>query len=255
MSIITFVAFTPTILLLIARIPSASDSDSKMTPASVVEFPTAESNFLNMLPLEIRLRIYEFFYADLISELSDNLFGVFSLYDFLYDYTRSSLESHIGKTSLTTLLYTCKQVHNEALQVLCKEAEFVLNIMGDDDSDDEERAELRFSKDSRQPLSDGTNERLINRIHRFLEAIDHGVNLRSLKIRVSSPNLANPQSLEHILFALSTLKTGGNRIEVYLGEVAEEMLGVQRLDLFIDTIHGVNMGRGHHAFEPSHYDY
>ncbi|GAW21695.1 hypothetical protein ANO14919_112190 [Xylariales sp. No.14919] len=238
-----------------------------MTPASVVEFPTAESNFLNMLPLEIRLRIYEFFYADLISELSDKLFGVFSLYDFLYDYTRSSLESHVGKTSLTTLLYTCKQVHNEALQALCKEAEFVLNIMGDDDSDDEERAELRFSKDSRllkfaknlkvnlEPLSDGTNERLVNRIHRFLEAIDHGVNLRSLKIRISSPNLANPQSLEHILLALSTLKTGGNRIEVYLGEVAEEMLGAQRLDLFIDTIHGVSMGRGHHAFEPSHYDY
>ncbi|TGJ87413.1 hypothetical protein E0Z10_g1327 [Xylaria hypoxylon] len=225
-----------------------------MTPASAVGFRgskrTAESTFLDILPVELRLKIYEFFYADLISELSDNLFGVFSLYDFLYDYTRSSLESHVGKTGLTTLLYTCKQVRNEALQVLCNETEFVLNIMGDDDGNDEERAEFRFSEDSRllefaknlkvnlEPLSDGTNERLVKRIHRLSETINHGVNLRSLKIRVSGPNIGNPQSLDDMLLALSTLKTAGNRIEVYIGEVAEEVLSTERLVLFVDTING-----------------
>ncbi|KAI0540860.1 hypothetical protein GGR58DRAFT_90672 [Xylaria digitata] len=241
-----------------------------MTPALAAEFRgskrTAESTFLDVLPVELRLKVYEFLYGDLINELSDNLFGVFSLYDSLYDYTRSSLESHVGKTGLTPLLYTCKQVHNEALQVLCNEAEFVVNIMGDDDGDDEERAEFRFSKDSQllafaknlkvnlEPLSDETNERFVKRIRCFLEAINHGVNLRSLKIRISGPKLENPQSLSHILLALSTLKTAGNPIEVYLGEVTGDVLGPNHINTFIDTINGVNKGGGHHALEPSHYD-
>ncbi|KAF2969574.1 hypothetical protein GQX73_g4014 [Xylaria multiplex] len=241
-----------------------------MTSTLAVEFrgskPTAESTFLTVLPVELRLKIYEFLYDDLINELSDNLFGVFWLYDSLYDYTRSSLESHVGKTGLTTLLYTCKQVHNEALQILCNEAEFIVNIMGDDDGDDEERAEFRFSKNSRllefaknlkvnlEPLSDETNERFVKRIRRFLEAINHGMNLRSLKIRISGPKLENPQSLSYIFLALSTLKTAGNLIEVYLGEVTEDVLGPNRLGTFIGTINGVDKGGGHHVLEPSHYD-
>lgn len=104
--------------------------------------------FLEVLPLELRLKIYEHLYADLISELSDNLFGVFALYDSLYDYTQSSLESHVGKTGLTTLLYTCKQVHDEAIRVLCSEAEFVLNIMGDEDGNDKERDDVRLPESS-----------------------------------------------------------------------------------------------------------
>ncbi|KAI1421400.1 hypothetical protein F5Y12DRAFT_767890 [Xylaria sp. FL1777] len=224
------------------------------------------SGLLGILPLELRLQIYEHFYADLISELSDNLFGVFSLYEFLYDYTQPSLESHVGKTGLTPLLCTCKQIRNEAIQVLCNEAEFVLNIMGDDDGNDEERADFRFSEGNRllecaknlkvnlEPLSDETNERFVNRIQRFLEVIDHGVNLRSLKIRISGLQLRDPRSLDQILSALSTLQTAGNSIEVYLGEVADEVLSADRLDLFVDTINGINMGRGCHPLEPDHYD-
>jgi hypothetical protein len=109
-----------------------------------------ESKFLNVLPVELRLRIYEHLYADLINELSDNLYGVFSLYDFMYDYTSASLESHVGTTGLTTMLYTCKKVHDEALETLCNKAEFVVNVMGDDDSDDEERIDIRFSEASRR---------------------------------------------------------------------------------------------------------
>ncbi|KAI1743898.1 hypothetical protein F4680DRAFT_407878 [Xylaria scruposa] len=221
---------------------------------------------LDILPLELRLKIYEFVCADLISELSDNLFGVFSLYDSLYDYTRSSLESHVGKTGLTALLYTCRKVHDEALEVLCGQAEFVLNIMGDDDINDEERTEFRFSKGSRlleftkslkvnlEPLSDATNARFVNRIHRCLEMINYGANIRSLKIRITSPNLKNPESLNQILMALSELRTTGSRISVYLGEVTEELLSADSFGLFLNTINGVNMGRGQHALEPNHYD-
>ncbi|KAI0486764.1 hypothetical protein F4859DRAFT_466825 [Xylaria cf. heliscus] len=227
---------------------------------------SAESIMVDVLPVELRLKIYELVYADLINELSDNLFGVFSLYDFIYDYTRSSLESHIGKTGLTDLLYTCKKVHDEALEILCGHAEFVLNIMGDDDGNDEERADFRFSKDSRflefakslkvniEPLSDSTNERFLSRIHRFLEMINYGANVRSLSIRINGPNLNNPESLNQVLLALSKLQITGNRIEVYLGEVTEELLSTENLDLFLKTIHGVNMGRGHHPLEPSHYE-
>ncbi|KAI0430357.1 hypothetical protein F5Y09DRAFT_307923 [Xylaria sp. FL1042] len=227
--------------------------------------PAAKTSILD-IPPELRFKIYEQLYADLISELSDNLYGVFSLYEVLYDYTRPSLESHVGKTGLTALLYTCKQIHKEALQVLCNEAEFVLNIGGDDDGNDEERADFRFSEGSRllefaknlkvnlEPLSDETNERFVNRVHRFLEAIKHGVNLRSLKIRISGPGLRDPRSLDQILSALSTIQTAGNRIEVYVGEVAEGMLSDEQLSPFIDVINGINMGRGHHPLEPNHYD-
>ncbi|KAI8628775.1 hypothetical protein F5Y19DRAFT_437246 [Xylariaceae sp. FL1651] len=228
--------------------------------------PNAGLNLLDILPFELRVKIYEHFYADLISELSDNLFGVFSLYDFLYDYTGSHLESHVGKTGLTTLLYTCKKMHDEALQVLCNEAEFVLNVMGDHDSEDKERADIRFSKGSRllefaknlkvniEPMSDNTNERFVNRIHQFLEAINHGTNLRSLKIRISAVSLRNAKSLSHILSALSTLRTAGNAIEVYLGEVTEDLLSAEDFDTFLRTINGKNMGRGQNALEPNHYD-
>ncbi|KAI0976091.1 hypothetical protein F4678DRAFT_415823 [Xylaria arbuscula] len=237
-----------------------------MRPSAVDSWPAAKTSILDALPLELRLKIYEHFFAGLISELSDNLFGVFSLYDYLYDYTQPSLESHVGKTGLTALLYTCKQIHNEAIRVLCNEAEFVLDIMGDDDGDDEERGDFRFSEGNRllefvknlkvnfEPLSDETNDRFVNRIHRFLEMIDHGVNLRSLKIRISTPKLSDPRSLDQILLALSKLQTAGNRIEVYLGEVAEELFGAEPLRLFIRQINGINMGRGHHPLEPSHYD-
>ncbi|KAK5629511.1 hypothetical protein RRF57_005226 [Xylaria bambusicola] len=128
-----------------------------MSLAPTVRRPGTPSNgsgemrsILQVLPLELRLKIYEYFYADLISELSDNLFGVFTLYDLLYDYTPSFLESHVGKTGLTALLYTCKHVHDEAIQVLYSETEFVLNIMGDDDGDDEERADFRLPEGSQR---------------------------------------------------------------------------------------------------------
>ncbi|KAI1751508.1 hypothetical protein F4782DRAFT_547680 [Xylaria castorea] len=221
---------------------------------------------VDVLPVELRLKIYELVYADLISELSDNLFGVFSIYDFLYDYTRSSLESHVGKTGLTALLYTCGKVHDEALEVLCGQAEFVLNIMGDDDINDEERAEFRFSEGSRlleftkslkvnlEPLSDAMNGRFVNRIYRFLEMINYGANVRSLKIRITGPNLRNPESLNKILMAISKLRTTGSRISVYLGEVTEELFSAESLDLFLNVINGVNVGRGQDALEPSHYD-
>ncbi|KAI1367766.1 hypothetical protein F5Y08DRAFT_297542 [Xylaria arbuscula] len=222
-------------------------------------------NFLEVLPLELRLKVYEYFFADLISELSDNLFGVFALYDSLYDYTQASLESHVGKTGLTTLLYTCKQVHDEAIRVLCSEAEFVLNIMGDEDGDDKERDDFRLPEGNQllkfarnlkvnlEPLSDATNGRLVRRIHRFLAIIDNGANLRTLKLRISGPNLTDSRTLDEILSALSTLRTR-KRIEVAVGEVPEEILSDERLHRFVDAIDGIYLGRGQHPLEPNHYD-
>ncbi|KAI0460555.1 hypothetical protein F5B21DRAFT_519285 [Xylaria acuta] len=219
-------------------------------PGSPSSKLSAGGIMVDILPVELCLKVYEFVYADLTSELSDNLFGV-SLYDFLYDYTRPSLESHVGKTGLTALLYTCKKVHDEALEILCRHAEFVLNIMGDDDNDYAEQKSsgspnaadviLEFVKSFKvnlEPLSDASNGRFVNRIHRFLEMINYGANVRSLKIRITGPSLTNPESLNQIIRALSKLHTPGNRVGVYLGEVTEELLSADSLDLFLNTING-----------------
>ncbi|KAI8952419.1 hypothetical protein F4801DRAFT_541481, partial [Xylaria longipes] len=84
--------------------------------------------------------------------------------------------------------------------------------------------------------------------------VNHGANIRSLKIRITSPNLTNQESLNQILLALSELRTSGNYIDVYLGEVTDKLLSADSLDLCLRTINGVNLGRGHHALEPSHYN-
>lgn len=206
------------------------------------------------IPLELRIRIYEHIYADLIAELSDNLFAVFGFYDHLYDYTSAYLDSHVGKTGLTTpLLYVCKQMYQEALSVLCEQAEFVVNIMGHDDSKDVERAEVRFSEGSRhldfvrnlkvnlQPAlgsttSDPRQTRFVARIAKFLDLIQHGVNLRSLQVHLSSSIGAAP--MEGILTAVETVKTRGNSIKVYVGDVSEDILSDERLTLLLDAING-----------------
>lgn len=245
-------------------IPAVTRPGQSRSPGS--KSVAGRRNLLDVLPIELRLKIYDYFYADAISELSDNLFGVFWLYDSLYDYTSSYLESHVGKTGLTALLSTCKNIHGEALEALCNEAEIILNIMGDNDSNDEEREKVRFSKGNRllefaknlkvnmEPLSDETNERFIGRLRRFSELINQGVNLRSLKIRMTTWNLSNPQSFEDILSALSTLRTAGNPIEVYLGEMDEDMLNKDSLNSFLSKINGIYMGHGHNTLEPHHYD-
>ena len=91
------------------------------------------------LPAELRVKIYAHLFDDLIEELSDNLFAVLQLYDHIYDYTAPYLESHVGRTGLTPILRTCKTIHEEALTVLCQRAEFVVNVVGDDDTDDEQK--------------------------------------------------------------------------------------------------------------------
>ncbi|KAJ4418838.1 hypothetical protein N0V82_005284 [Gnomoniopsis sp. IMI 355080] len=222
------------------------------------------------IPLELRMRIYEQIYADLIAELSDNLFGVFSFYDHLYDYTSAYLDSHVGKTGLTTpLLYVCKQMYQEALSVLCEQAEFVVNIMGHDDSQDGERAGIRFSDGSRhldfvrnlkinlQPMlastltTDPRQTRFVARIAKFLDLIQHGANLVSLQIHISSS--IGVASLEGVLSAVETVRTKGNSIKVYVGDVSEDVLTDERLTLLLDAINGDNMGRGHSPLEPSYY--
>lgn len=100
---------------------------------------------------------------------------------------------------------------------------------------------MEFAKNLRvnlEPLSDETNERFVNRIHRFLGLINNGVNLRSLQIRISSPKLEDQESLNQILFALSDIRTIGNRIEVYFGDVADEVINDDSLKSFINKING-----------------
>ncbi|KAJ4391852.1 hypothetical protein N0V93_005472 [Gnomoniopsis smithogilvyi] len=222
------------------------------------------------IPLELRIRIYEHLYIDLIAELSDNLFGVFSFYDHLYDYTSAYLNSHVGKTGLTTpLLYVCKQIYQEALSVLCEQAEFVVNIMGDDDSKDVERAGFRFSEGSRhldfvrnlkinlQPalgatINDPRQTRFVARIAKFLDLIQHGANLRSLEIYLSN-SINEAASMEGTLTAIKTVRTTGNSIKVYVGDVSEDILSDEHLTLLLDAINGDNMGRGHPPLEPNYY--
>lgn len=100
---------------------------------------------------------------------------------------------------------------------------------------------LEFAKNLRvnlEPLSDETNERFLNRIHRFLALINYGVNLRSLQIRISGPELWEPESLNQILSALSDLQTIGNPIAVYIGDVAEEVINDDHLNFFLFKING-----------------
>lgn len=206
------------------------------------------------LPLELRIKIYQHIYTDLIAELSDNLFGVFIFYDNLYDYTSANLESHVGKTGLTTpLLYVCKQMYEEALSVLCEQAEFVVTIMGHEDDKDNERAGVCFSRGSRhldfvrhlkinlQPIADPANDepeqpRFVARIARFLELIQHGANLVSLKIHI--PTSIGPGSVEGVLTALETIRTTGNSPKIYLDSISEEILSDERLTLLLDAING-----------------
>ncbi|KAK5629512.1 hypothetical protein RRF57_005227 [Xylaria bambusicola] len=99
---------------------------------------------------------------------------------------------------------------------------------------------LKFAKNLKlnlEPLSNETNERFVSRVQRFLEVIDYGASLHSLKIRVSGPTLS-AQSLGRILSALSALHTTRYRTEVYIGEVSEEALNEERLAHFIDAIDG-----------------
>ncbi|KAJ6568957.1 hypothetical protein B0H19DRAFT_1256648 [Mycena capillaripes] len=220
------------------------------------------------IPTELRIRIYEHLFTDLIEELSDNLFAVFSLYDHLYNYTSAYLDSHVGRTELTPILRTNRQIHDEALSVLCEHAEFIIDVSGGDDSDDEERAAIRLSeagcqqvlafarnlKVNIQPESSGDADRFIRRCVRFLDAIQNGANLRSLKLFVNAPGeMLGKESMERILDALAVLRTRGNSIQVYLGNVGEEQVSDERLTLLLDAINGDNMGRGHNALEPSRW--
>jgi len=225
------------------------------------------------IPTELRIRIYEHLFTDLIEELSDNLFAVFSLYNHLYNYTSAYLDSHVGRTELTPILQTNRQIHGEALSVLCEQAEFVIDVSGGDDSDDEERAAIRLSEaachqvlafarnlkvniqpDPCHDDSSGNADRLIHRCVRFLDAIQNGANLRSLKLFVNAPGeMLGKESMDRILDTLTVLRTRGNSIQVYLGNVGEEQVSDERLTLLLDAINGDNMGRGHNALEPSRW--
>lgn len=218
--------------------------------------PGGSSLALLKIPAELRLKIFRYLFTDLIDELSDNLFAVFQIYDHMYDYTGSYLESHVGRTGLTPILYTCKQIHDEALPILCELSEFVVNLGGDDDSDDEERISVRLSQLTQHlrfarnlklnllPKDDVTNERFLRRLDGFLDAIHHGENLRSLKIlinvdwHIGSFNSISRESLDLVLAKLEALKTQGHCITIYLGKVSEEQISNERLTILLDTIGG-----------------
>ncbi|KAH9885701.1 hypothetical protein F4778DRAFT_798899 [Xylariomycetidae sp. FL2044] len=219
-------------------------------PSSDLEIARSDDNTLNKLPPELRFKIYEHLYADLIEELSDNLFAVFSLYEYLYNYTAHHLESHVGKTGLTGLLYTCKQIHNEALEALCNETEFVLDLLGYDDGLDEERSKIRFSDNGRilsfvkklklnvEPHRDETTDRFVSRIRSFLAAINHGAQLRSLKIRIKPGRSTDPVSFDKILSALGTIRTAGRPAVVSMGEVSEQLISPERWLAFVEQTNG-----------------
>jgi hypothetical protein len=203
------------------------------------------------IPMEVRFRILGLFFDDLVEELSDNLFAVFQIYDHMYDYTASEMESHVGKTGLTAVLRVNKQLYGEALSVLCERAEFVISVVGDYDDEDEEREDVRFSQNSRHlqfakhlkinffPVDDATNERFLSRVHSLLESIQYGANLRTLEIMFSQPSgQLSSFSMDHILTTLETLRTKGNSIKVYLGNLSEECLCDKRLSVFLSPIKG-----------------
>jgi hypothetical protein len=161
------------------------------------------------------------------------------------------MESHVGKTGLTAVLRVNKQLHSEALSVLCERAEFVISVVGDDDDEDEEREDVRFSQDSRHlqfakhlkinffPVDDATNERFLSRVDNLLESIQHGANLRTLEIMFSQPSgLLSAFAMDDILTTLETLRTKGNPIKVYLGNLSEECLSDKRLSVFLSVIKG-----------------
>ncbi|KAI1267311.1 hypothetical protein F5Y18DRAFT_379841 [Xylariaceae sp. FL1019] len=229
--------------------------------------PKPNPNILEILPAEVRIKIYECIFDDLIEELSDNLFGVFYLYDSLYDYTGSHHQSHVGKSGLSLPLFTCKQMHDEAFKVLCEKAEFVVNLMGDDDEEDKERVDVRLPPDTQilryashlkvnvEPEFDKTIDRFVARIERFLSMINDGTSLRSLTIRIESGKLASPESMEKILEALTKLRKTRKNFQVCLGDVPEELLSAERFGELLTTLKATSNGRRQPALEPNHYEY
>ncbi len=217
--------------------------------------PPESCSILLSLPAELRLKIYEELFDDLIEDLSDNLFGVFQLYDNMYDYTANHLESHIGKTGLTPILFTCKQIYSEAIAVLCERSSFLVNVVAYDDIDDEERSSIRFSDGSRRLAfardlrvnfllsDDDTVDRFVDRVTKFRDTIHQGADLRKLQIflEVQPEAEMKPVSLEsmfRVLQALAPLKTAGAPIEVYLGDVNEEGLSDDMFTSLVDAIKG-----------------
>jgi hypothetical protein len=102
-------------------------------------------------------------------------------------------------------------------------------------------AVLEFARNLKvnlEPLSDETNGRFMGRLQVFLERINGGVNLRSLRIRINGPNLKIPESLNNILSVLANLQTAGRSIEVCIGEVSEDVLSINQLEAFTDSING-----------------
>ncbi|KAI0166624.1 hypothetical protein GGR57DRAFT_447328 [Xylariaceae sp. FL1272] len=229
--------------------------------------PKPNPNMLDILPAEVRIKIYECVFDDLIEELSDNLFGVFYLYDNLYDYTGSHHQSHVGKSGLSLPLFTCKQMHDEAFKVLCEKAEFVVNLMGDGDEEDKERVDVRFPPGTQilryashlkvnvEPEFDKTINRFVTRIERFLSMVNNGVNLRSLIIRIESGKLQNSESMEKILGVLMKLQKTRKKFEVCLGDVPERLLSEQRFSEFLAALKATGNGRRQPALEPNHYEY
>ncbi|KAI0008126.1 hypothetical protein F4779DRAFT_462957 [Xylariaceae sp. FL0662B] len=216
------------------------------------------------IPLELRIKIFEHLFADLIEELSDNLFAAFQVYDNAYNYTASYMESHVGRTGLTPILYTCKQIHAEALSILCEQADIVVNVLGgDDDPNDQERAAVRFPEGSRYLgfarnlkvnfLFDQPADQYIRRLSRFLDVIQNGGNLRSLKIFIDVSSTIDRSAADHIMNTLGALKMPGKSVKVYLGQVDEAVLSDEQLTLLLDSIDGHKMRRGHNQPGPTYY--
>ena len=225
-----------------------------MEPSAAGSIATARMQDPSLLglPTELRLKIYSYLFDDLIEELSDNLFGVFWMYDHMYDYTSAHMYSHVGKTGLTPILRTCKQIYPEALSVLCEKGNFLVNILGEEDSLDEERSPKRFSDGSRHlalakhlrvnfiPWSDESTDRFVGRIIKFLEVIQCGADLWSLEIRFDKDiaQVVGAESWDRILTVLSALKLQVAVPNVYVGEISEEDLSDEKLALFMDSIGG-----------------
>ncbi|KAH8894164.1 hypothetical protein GQ53DRAFT_90097 [Thozetella sp. PMI_491] len=252
------------------------------------ECPHPQASLLG-LPTELRLKIFAELYDALIEELPDNLFGVFQLYDSMYDYTASHLEAHVGKTELTPVLSTCRQIHQEALTVLSEKATFLVNIMGDDDFDDKERASMRFSDGNRRlafatdlrvnllPTDEATMDRFMDRMNSFLNAIGHGTRLRSLEVFLQAQAQGGEASVSaasicRILEALASVKILSARVVVQLGEVDPEHVSDEQVALLLDptnllaypsvpspldllTLCSDYQGRGNWMLEPLDGDY
>lgn len=184
---------------------------------------------LDTLPAELRLVILEHAFEDLTEELPDYLFRILHLYDEAYDYTADELSARVGQTGLTRLLLTNKQICEEALQLLYSQTTFVVHVMGEPDTEDNDRLPRKLNvmpkhlprvkhlKLNISPINAETSSLLLQRLMKLFKAFEYGGELRTLQILVDSAYTDTTSNIWTVFCDLMrTLKVEGV-VEVFAG--------------------------------------